>query len=231
MYLRLLGGLQLTDDRGEDVTPPAGLPAQLLAIVALHGPVGWERVAEWLWPEDDPQRVPVRLRNVRARLNKSSGEVLVADGGAMRVGPRVAVDWTAFEAAATEARRSVGREAAVRTARRAVELYRGELLPADRYTRWSEAPRDRLRRHFLALVDLLAGDEPAVPVAEAVLLLDRATVESPLDEVWWARLARLLARQGQRGSALRAAERGRRYLAEAGLATVELDELVAEVRA
>ncbi len=93
-------------------------------------------------------------------------------------------------------------------ARTALARYKGELLPGDRYEPWATAPRERLQRRYLELLDLLAEDAvERGDVDEAIRLLDQAQVAEPLDEERYLRAAELLLFQGRRGSAQSLVER------------------------
>ena len=74
--------------------------------------------------------------------------------------------------------------------------------PADRYEAWASAPRERLRRRYLDLLDLLSDDAvERGDLDEAIRLLDQAQIAEPLDESRYVRAAELLLFQGRRGSA------------------------------
>ena len=62
-------------------------------------------------------------------------------------------DVEAFEEAASTARK----EKEPAAYRAAIDLYAGDLLPADRYEEWAEELRSELRRSFLSLLVELAG--------------------------------------------------------------------------
>ena len=154
-----------------------------------------------MWPECDGATGRSRLRNTLNRLKARSGDIVVRNGDALELAADVVVDVAGFETAAEEA---LAAPAAARAglARRAVALYRGELLPGDRYANWAAAPRERLRRRYLTLVDLLAADaEARGDLDEAVRQLDAGMAIEPLDDLRPARAARLLLSQGRRASA------------------------------
>jgi predicted ATPase/DNA-binding SARP family transcriptional activator/DNA-binding CsgD family transcriptional regulator len=120
------------------------------------------------------------------------------------------VDFEAFEEAAATARRSRD-PAAYRVA---LDLYAGELLPADRYEEWVENRRGGLRRLHLALLVELAGlYEQSGEYGPAVEALRRAVTEEPTNEGAHAGLMRLYTLSGQRQSALGQYERLRETLA------------------
>ena len=84
----------------------------------------------------------------------------------------------------------------------------GELLPGDRYADWASAPRERLTRRHLALLDLVADDAiTRGDLDEASRLLDEAIAVDPLEEERHVRLGRALLRQGRSAAARRVADR------------------------
>ena len=114
-----------------------------------------------------------RLRNLLNRLRASCGELVLREDRALVLGA-AEIDAAGFERAA-EAAIAGRRQARPGLARTALARYGGELLPGDRYEAWATAPRERLRRRFLELLDLLADDAvDRGDVDEAIRLLDRA---------------------------------------------------------
>ena len=198
--LRLLGSFAVHAG-GLECTPPHGHPAALVKLLALGGALTADQLIDELWPECDAATGRSRLRNTLNRLKARSGDIVVRNGDALELASDVVVDVAGFESAAEEA---LAAPAAARAglARRAVALYRGELLPGDRYANWAAAPRERLRRRYLTLVDLLAADaEARGDLDEAVRQLDAGMAIEPLDDLRPARAARLLLSQGRRASA------------------------------
>jgi non-specific serine/threonine protein kinase len=109
------------------------------------------------------------------------------------------VDVDAFEEASVTARRS-GDPAAHRAA---IELYAGELLPADRYEEWAEGRRAELRRTFLSLLVALAQlYEEHGQFGPAAEVLRGVMVEEPTREEAHVGLMRLYALEGSKGEAL-----------------------------
>lgn len=186
---------------GTECTPPHGNAAALLKLLALRRTMVIDEVVDAVWPDVDIDTGRARLRNTLNRLRSRSGEVVVRRGDSLILAPAVRVDVDSFEDAADQASTGPVEERAG-AARRAVALYRGELLPGDRYADWAAAPRERLRRRYLALVDLLADDaERRGDLDEAVRQLDAAIAADPLDERRPVRAATLLLAQGRRTSA------------------------------
>ncbi len=122
---------------------------------------------------------------------------VVLRGDTVALGPETEtmVDVVEFEALA---RRALA-DADITTARAALAVYGGELLPDDRYEDWAEERREQLRLHHL---DLLRLDGQW----ETVVELD------PSDEVAHLALMRRHAASGDRHAALRQFERMDRAL-------------------
>jgi non-specific serine/threonine protein kinase len=109
------------------------------------------------------------------------------------------VDVDAFEEAAATARRA--RDPAAYGA--AIELYSGELLPADRYEEWAEGRRQQLRHTWLSLhLELARVCEERGEYEKGIELLQRALLEEPTNEPMHAGLMRLYTFCERRGEAL-----------------------------
>lgn len=192
----LLGRFAIAKD-GVDVTPPPGRPATLVKLVALRRRLAVDEAVDVLWPDADLDSGSVRLRNVLSRIKASSGTVLAREGATLVLAPNVEVDAPQFEAAAGAALAARGAERAG-LARRALARWTGELLPGDRYEDWSVSTRERLRRRYIDLVDVVVDDcISRGELDEAARLLDVVTAEDSLEESRYVRLARTLLAQGR----------------------------------
>jgi DNA-binding SARP family transcriptional activator len=202
----LLGGFAVVSS-GRALEPPAGRPSTLVKLLALaEGPLAADEAVETLWPGVEQATGRQRLRNLLNRLRTSCGELVQREGETLVLGPSD-VDARGFERAAAEAAAAQG-TARPGLARTALARYTGELLPGDRYEPWATGPRERLRRRYLELLDLLADDAvERGDVDEAIRLLDQAQSAEPLDEERYVRAAELLLFQGRRGSAQALVER------------------------
>src|SRR5206468_3198153 len=88
--------------------------------------------------------------------------------------------------------------------RRALELYRGELLPDDLYEEWASSSRERLRAEFVAMaMELAELLEARAELDEAVAVLGRVLEADPIDEDAHRALMRIHALAGRRHEALR----------------------------
>jgi hypothetical protein len=145
--------------RGGELHPgPAGVPGRALRILALRRSLHVEELSELLWPGADVDLGRPRLRNVVSRIRSAVGPVVDRREDLLVLAPEVVVDSERFEQLARQAL-AVGRtdpeEAGARAAA-AVELYAGPLLPDAPYDEWAVGDRERVRRRFVALLDLLA---------------------------------------------------------------------------
>lgn len=212
----LLGGFRVRQG-GADVTPPPGLPSTLVKLLALRGGMAVDEVVDRLWPDSDPPAGRARLRNLLNRLRDRSGALVVRHDGRLQLDASVTVDAERFERLAVEVLAAEPDDRAG-LARRCLSLYAGELLPGDRYEDWAAASRERLRRRYVALVDMVVDDAVArEDLDEAVTWLDAAIEAEPVEERRHVAAAGLLLRQGRRSAARVMVERGIAAAAELGV--------------
>lgn len=218
LSIALLGGLDIRDG-GAPVEIAGKVPNRLLKILVLE-PTGvhWEVVVDQLWPGLRPERGRDRLRNVVSRVRTAAPGAVQRRGELLVLGARAEVDVFTFEALAREALGSADPARGVVAARRALAAYGGELLPEDRYEAWSQEPRERVRRLWLDILDLLADEAgQRGDVEEALRHLDMARVAAPFDDRRYVRCAELLIAQGRYGPAAKIIEEGTRQLEALGI--------------
>ena len=232
--LSVLGAWRVQRD-GVDVTPPpgrAGTVVQLLAAVGGRAPT--EEVIEHLWPEIDPELGRVRLRNVIARVRRAMPGCVDRHGEVLAFARDVEVDAITFRSEADTALAAVrlDRRAAVTQAAVAVRSYRGALLPDAAYESWAEAPREQLRRRYLELLDLLAGDAAGEDRWEDAARFRELAVEAdPDDHERYVAAAEVRLRQGRLSSALHLCRQARQRADDDGVPwPAGLAEIEAEVR-
>jgi predicted ATPase/DNA-binding SARP family transcriptional activator/DNA-binding CsgD family transcriptional regulator len=184
--------------------------ANLVKILALSPGhhMHRERMMDMLWPDLGSQAASNNLRGVihaaRRTLEphpSATSHYLTLQDDQVVLCPESTlwVDVETFEEAARIARRSQD-PAAYRTA---VELYAGELLPADRYEQWAETRRLELRGTFLSLLMELAGlYEERGEYGAGIESLGKALSEEPTREETHVSLIRLYALSGNKGEAL-----------------------------
>lgn len=207
--IELLGGLSAA--RGEQVvthfeTRKAGA---LLAYLAFYADRRHSRevLAELLWPDEETDATRARLRQTLACLRRAlhaarsdagdepDSALVLTDGITVQLnGGRFSTDVMGFEECLARAGQAASPEARIPHLSRAIDLYRGELLPGF-YEEWIAPERDRLLDQYLGalrrLADALAetGDlEGAIDRARRVVAAD------PLREESHRYLMRLYAR-------------------------------------
>jgi DNA-binding SARP family transcriptional activator/pimeloyl-ACP methyl ester carboxylesterase len=191
--IRLLGGFDVRVGRRP---VPADAWAQqrasdLVKLLALASRRRLQRdqVIDALWPDLPPEAGAANLHKAAhyARRALGAADAIVLRNGRVELWPSasVEVDAIQFEERAQAALAADDPEACAR----AVDLYRGELLPDDRYKEWTLAPRDRLRSVYLDALRR-AG------------LWERVVAEEPTDEESHRRLMRMYADSGNRYAAL-----------------------------
>jgi DNA-binding SARP family transcriptional activator len=163
---------------------------KLLALASDHR-MHRAEVMEALWPESDPEASGANLRKALhfARLATGDERAIVNERGVLVLWPdaKVETDVERFETAAQRGNAA------------AADLYRGDLLPDDRYESWSFEPRGRLRRRYR-------------DVLRAGALWDRLAEADPTDEEAARALMRAHLDAGRRREAIRAFERLREAL-------------------
>ena len=213
--VRMLGAFSV-ERGGQTCTPQPGHPAALVKLLALTSVMTVDAAIDTLWPEADLGVGRSRLRNLLNRLKQRAGDLVVRDGETLRLQANAVCDVRLFEERAATA---LGADADERVglARGAIGLYTGELLPGDVYEDWTLGPRERTKRRYLALIDIVADDAIARgDTEEAIRLLDLGMEAEPLDEARYLRMCDVLVAQGRIGTAREVAARAVATLDEIG---------------
>ena len=217
--IRLLGGFEVTVD-GRPVAASAWRLRKAKTLVKLlalaHGHrLHRDALVAVLWPDRDGASAANNLHQVlyvarRALSGTSDGlcrlrdDVVLLSDGTM---PWLDVD--AFDAASRRAHRT--RDPG--DYRAAAELYRGELLPEDRFEDWTEGPREALReRHLALLVELAEVLSGRGEHAQVVDVAAAVTAADPYHEGAHRTLMAALAASGRRYEALAVFDRLREAL-------------------
>jgi predicted ATPase/DNA-binding SARP family transcriptional activator len=237
----LLGGFRVsvgsrTIKEGAWRLRKAAALVKLLALSPGHR-LHREQAMDLLWPDSGKKAASNNLRKIlhaaRKVLNPIEGSHYLASHEESLVlcpGGDLWVDVDAFEEAAATARRARD-PGAYRTA---MELYSGELLPADRYEEWAEGRRQELLQTWLSShLELARVYEERGEYEKGIDVLQKALLEEPTNEAMHASLMRLYAFSDQRDEALAQYERLRGALsgqlhADVGATTKQLrEEIVA----
>jgi DNA-binding SARP family transcriptional activator len=159
-----------------------------------------------LWPDLGMRAASNNLRQAlhaaRRAFDSAAGtQYLVSEDEQLALCPQgdLWVDVEAFEEVAATARRAKDPAAY----RAALDLYAGELLPADRYEDWAEEPRRRLRETYLSLLlELARLREERGEYYLAAEAFRRVLAEEPAREEAHVGLMRLYALEGHKGESL-----------------------------
>jgi predicted ATPase/DNA-binding SARP family transcriptional activator len=215
LRVQALGAMQIAVD-GEAVAPERWVyakPRELLTYLLLQ-PRGATRdqIGEALWPGAARSNVKnsfhVTLHHVRKALGRP--EWIVRETDRYLLDPQLTVEFDAseFEAAARQVLRPAVPDSDRPVAlRRALELYRGDLLEGETCGRWIDDHRDGLRRLYLAVGMELGTALESTEPDRAVALYEALVAREELDEELHRRLMSIRVRTGDRVRALRHYER------------------------
>ena len=206
--LRTLGGLALAGSSADETfSGSRRKPLALLALLAVAGSRGMTRdkLAAYLWPEGESDKVRGVLKQTIYTLRQAFGDQEVIQGaGDLRLNPGlIAVDLWEFERAVDSG------DAALATS-----LYEGPFLDgfhlsdATGFEQWVDAQRDRLSRKFASQIEILAlsamGRNQPRAAADWWLKL---TEHDPLDVRAVSGLLHACLQDGDRPKAIKYAER------------------------
>ena len=188
---------------------------KLLALARGHR-LHREALVAVLWPDRDGASATNNLHQAlyvaRRALAGTSGALcsLRDDVVLLSDGPMPWLDTEAFEAACRRAQQTRNPE----DYRAATELYRGDLLPEDRFEDWSEGPREALReRHLGLLLEYAEVLSDGGEHTQAVDIASVVTTADPFHEGAHRTLMTAMAASGRRYEALAVFDRLREALA------------------
>jgi DNA-binding SARP family transcriptional activator len=207
----LLGRFEVYRD-GVLLEFPRKAPRKTLALlkaIASSGRAGVStgQVADWLWPDLDGDAAQDALGTSLHRLRRLIGvpEAVVLHEGRLRMDADLCwTDSTAFEDLTRESDSPAIEELhqVVLHTTRALDLYRGGLLPLDREEHWLGPARERLRGKFLRFISATGRQlEAAGRITEAVAGYKRGLDADPLAEEFYQGLMRCYAAQGRAAEA------------------------------
>ncbi len=213
LHVRLLGDFQLF--YADQVVAGLNQTRQqsLLAYLLLHraAPQSRQHLAFQFWPDSSETQARANLRQMLHHVHRTlpaADQCLQIEAKTVQWLPNApfTLDLAAFEhhllqAVAAEQSRQYAMLRSALTA--AVELYRGDLLPAC-YDDWILPDREQWRGRFLqALEQLILLLEEQRDYAAAIAYAQRLLRHDPLHETTYRHLMRLYALHGERASALR----------------------------
>lgn len=201
--IRLFGPLELERSDGHIFRPSGKKVGELLALLALQQDERMRRedLADRCWPESDPGRQRVRLRQeitaLRAIFGDGSDSPLVVTKDYLQLRSDVTqVDTAQFEFLLEESRKSDVPSFQAEQLARATALYVGDLL-TEYSNLFFQQRSDYMRRYETALRDLARISGALGNTAEAQEALQLLLAHNPLLEEAHADLMRLYAQLGQ----------------------------------
>lgn len=223
MQFRLLGQLEVVDDRG-GLIPLGGLKQRaVLAALLTHPnqPVSKARLAEWLWPTGPPPSASHTIEVYASRLRhllSDGGTQLTAGAGGYWLRVRTgALDTDRLESLIARADREAHDhpELAAATLDSALRLFRGPVLGDLAEFDFAVPEVVRLENIRLVLIErraeLQLGSGNAADLTGS---LEARVSEHPTRERLWELLMLAYCREGNQAAALNAYARARGYLAE-----------------
>lgn len=223
-HIQLFGSLKVHQDARtitRFLTRKAGV---LLAYLAYYQKRSHprEHLVELLWPESDPAAARTNLRVALTSLRRQleppgvpGGSILMTDRTNLHLNPcAVTTDVAEFEAALKSAAAAHTRSEQAQCLAHAIEIYRGELLPAY-YEDWVLTERDRLSDVYVgALRQLTTALEQDGDLTRLIDYARRMVAVDSLREEAHFELMRLYAAAGRSSAALRQYQAIEQILAE-----------------
>lgn len=204
LRISLLGGWHwVADDR---VLPPPSPPKlkSLAACLLLHRSqvLSRDQLADWLWPDIDPDEARTNLRRHLHLLRQSlpAGEWILTERETVQWNPN-ADTWLDVAEFSTAVKNCAAQTSALFD-EKSLALYQGDLLP-ELYDDWLTEPRETLRNQFLQTLEHAMDDFAARDNYPAALRLARQILaHDPLREEIHCTVMRLCALSGDRQAAL-----------------------------
>jgi DNA-binding SARP family transcriptional activator len=230
--LKALGPFRIVRSSGEQRVGADTAGRLLCYLVTTAGHAHVEQITDALWPDADVEQGAARLRTVLSRVRARYGPLVVRDGRLVRWHPTVMVDADRFGLLARKALAGARDSAEVgQWAAEAVALYEGDLLPAERYADWVVPLRERLRRDYLLLLELLTDSATRSGDPDAAIEYARRRLDAdPHDDDAYVQLARLLLGAGRIRQAEQVIQSARAAAEELGLPpSAALEEIAARL--
>jgi DNA-binding SARP family transcriptional activator len=213
LRINLLGTFLIASDHIPLASIEVPRLQSLLAYLVLHrgAPQSRTHLASMLWPDSKEEQAHTNLRNLLYKLRQA-----LPDSDLYLVVNRHMLMWQnndfwtmdvlEFERAVNMSKQaeSMENQAMLRRAlEKALELYRGDLLPGC-YDEWILQERERLSQMYLEVLEkLLCMQEKEGDFPGAIRIAHRLLREDPLQEESYRHLMRLYAASGNRAAAVR----------------------------
>ncbi|HEY9624681.1 MAG TPA: BTAD domain-containing putative transcriptional regulator [Crinalium sp.] len=209
LHIQLLGEFAIRYDGASVAGFTTGRSRALLAYLLLHrhAPQLRQRLAFQLWTESTDEQGRANLRKELSYLRRSlpdSDDFLAIDVKTLQWQPNASftLDVADFEASLKTASQTADPNVARPALEKALELYRGDLLP-DCDDEWILPERERLQRsHANALVQLITLLETQQDYRVALGYTQQLMRLDPLNETTYSLLMRLHWQSGDRANAL-----------------------------
>ncbi|MEX2540319.1 MAG: AAA family ATPase [Trueperaceae bacterium] len=209
LEIRLLGGLRVISEGHPASELVSSRARSLLAHLLLHreAPQSRRQLAFLFWPDSSEAQAHTNLRRELHQLRKALPQAepyLKVDSRTLcwSGDEQFRLDVERFEAGVEEASRATQPAQRLDALSRAVDLYRGDLLPDD-YDDWIEVERERLRGLYgQTLEKLVAELESQRRYTEALVHGRRLQQHDPLRESGYRMMMRLHALNGDTSGAL-----------------------------
>ncbi|MDA0349335.1 MAG: BTAD domain-containing putative transcriptional regulator [Verrucomicrobia bacterium] len=211
LKVQLLGEFVLSlDESPYPAIDTVRLRTLLAFLLMKRGtPLSRSRLAYQFWPESTEKQALTNFRHLLHELRKAlpdADSLIEANTKTIEWKSEVELDVDLFEEADSSARIACKRgDLPVATARfeRAIELYRGDLLPGH-YDDWVEEEREDLRQRYgLALQSAVDCHEGNRNYTEAIRYCEKQRQFEPTQEKTYRALMRLYSLSGDRAKALK----------------------------
>ena len=236
LRINALGGFEVWRD-GQRLNFSGKVPRKPLALLKVLIAYGGRDVPEYritdaLWPGEDADLAAKKFDVTLVRLRKllCLPESVIVSDGVLNLNPDLFwIDVWAFESAANDAIGSILDSGTSATGHDAIDLYRGEFLPADVAQPWALRKRERLRSIFLRTVEWVGKRlEAAQQWERAIECYERGLDSDDLAEPLYQGLMRCYRVLDRRAEAMNAYRRLRRLLSVVlGMAPSEATQALA----
>ncbi len=224
LRIRTLGAFQVFrgDSPMEDAEWDRIQPKRLLEAMISYGgrSVPKEVLIDELWPEENPGAAEKNFKTTLQRLRKSlepsihkdfSSSYVHLHDNAVHLDPELcrvdAQQFLSLLGAAEEKKKRGDAKGALSLYTEAMEIYKGDFLPAELYAPWSNKKREELKRNFIELLNRMATLYEKQGVAKKAMdCYKKAIEQDPLLEEAYQRLMTLYFNKGMYNDALKTYE-------------------------